>query len=587
MSDTNRSNGTPLMPMSMGNTRGNKTGSWRFLRPIYRDATAACREGCPNANDVQSAMRLLAGGDLDGAWQMLVWENPFPAITGRVCHHPCEDVCNRATFDDALGIHSVERFLGDHALREAQRIPKLREAQSTSIAVVGAGPAGLASAYHLARLGHGVTIYEADEEPGGVLRYGIPNYRLPKDILEGEVERVLDLGVRLVTDTRLGDDLQWDDLESFDATFVATGLGRSRRLDVPGEDLKGVHDGLQFLRTLNTGGTMDVGERVAVIGGGNTAMDVARSARRLGAAVDVFYRRSQEEMPAIPDEIDEALEEDVEIHTLLNPEAIRGDTEVERIELARMRLGEPDASGRRRPVPIEGETITREVDTVVTAIGEQPDLSFLPETLATEGNVVTVDDVGRTPESHVWAGGDVIEQPHTVVDALASGKQAAMAIDRLLQEADPSAIRDEARVGRERGLSMRRYVQGQPSSASEPEHVVEFDEVNPRYFPHKQRTPTTKRNGYHDITDDFEEVELGFIDSFAQREAQRCFNCGTCTECDNCFVFCPDVAVLKTDDPARPYRIDTDYCKGCGICAYECPRGAIELQLEEKAVSQA
>ncbi len=586
MSDATQPNGMPLMPMTTGNTRGTKTGSWRFLRPIYSDATAACREGCPNVNDVQSAMRLLADGDLERAWESLIWENPFPAITGRVCHHPCEDACNRAKFDDALGIHSVERFLGDHALREAKRVPKLREFQSTSIAVIGAGPAGLACAYHLARLGHGVTIYEADGEPGGVLRYGIPNYRLPKDILEGEIERVLDLGVRLVTDTRLGEDLQWDELTDFDATFIATGLEQSRPLDVPGDGLEGVHDGLEFLRTLNTGGTIDVGERVAVVGGGNTAMDVARSARRLGAEVDVFYRRSQDEMPAIADEIEEAAEEGVEIHTLLSPVAIHGDDRVASIELVRMRLGEPDESGRRRPIPIEGDTLTRPIDSVITAIGEQPDFSFMPETLETTPNVITVDDVGRTRDPSVWAGGDVVEQPHTVVDALASGKRAAMAIDRMVDGVDPSTIREDARLGRADGLSMRRYVQGH-ASGLDPERVVEYDEVNPHYFPHRERTPTTKRNGSHDMADDFEEVELGFIDSFAQREADRCFNCGTCTECDNCFVFCPDFAVLRTDDPARPYRIDTDYCKGCGICAHECPRGAIRLELEEKAVSQA
>ena len=586
MSDATHPNGMPLMPMTSGNTRGNKTGSWRFLRPIYSDATAACRAGCPNVNDIQSALRLLADGDLDRAWEALVWENPFPAITGRVCHHPCEDVCNRAQFDDALGIHSVERFLGDHALREAKRVPTLRELQSTSIAVIGAGPAGLACAYHLARLGHGVTVYEADEEPGGVLRYGIPNYRLPKDILEGEIERVLDLGVRLVTNARLGEDLQWADLKGFDATFVATGLGRSRRLDVPGENLKGVHDGLEFLRTLNTGGTIDVGERVAVIGGGNTAMDVARSARRLGAEVDVFYRRSQDEMPAIADEIEEALEEGIEIHELLNPVEIHGEKSVESIQLVRMRLGEPDESGRRRPIPIEGDTITREVEAVITAIGEGPDFSFVADTLATTGNVITVDEVGRTDDPYVWAGGDVVDQPHSVVDAIASGKRAALAIDRMLDGADPSAIREQARLGRADGLSMRRYVQGSASGV-DPDRVVDYDEVNPNYFPHKERTPTTKRNGSHDMADDFEEVELGFIDSFAQREADRCFNCGTCTECDNCFVFCPDFAVLRTGDPERPYRIDTDYCKGCGICAHECPRGAIRLELEEKAVAQA
>jgi len=584
MSD-NELNGTPMMPYTSENTRGNKTGSWRFMRPIYRNGTPACRDGCPNVNDIQSAMRLLADGDPDRAWETLIWENPFPAITGRVCHHPCEDVCNRARFDEALGIHSVERFLGDHALREAKRVPKLRELQSTSVAVIGAGPAGLACAYHLARLGHGVTIYEADAEPGGVLRYGIPNYRLPKDILEGEIERVLDLGVRLVTNARLGADLQWDDLKDFVATFIATGLGHSRKPDVPGEDLMGVHEGLAFLRTLNTGGTVDVGKRVAVIGGGNTAMDVARSARRLGAEVDVFYRRSRDEMPAIADEIEDALDEGVEIHELLNPVEIYGNKKVESIELIRMRLGEPDESGRRRPIPIEGETITREVDTVITAIGERPDFSFLPENLETT-RVITVDDVGRTGDPNVWAGGDIVDQSHSVVDAIASGKRAAMAIDRVLhRNEEPDSIRDTARLGRQGGLSMRRYVEG-AASASDPDHVVEFDEVNPNYFLRNHQTATTKRNGHHDLYDDFEEVELGFIDSFAQREAGRCFNCGSCTECDNCFVFCPDFAVLRTGDPEHPYRIDTDYCKGCGICAYECPRGAIQLELEEKAVAQ-
>lgn len=573
----------PSMPVTLGTTRGNKTGSWKYLRPVYRDVTAPCREGCPNGNDIQAVMRLLADGDLDGAWTRLVTENPFPAVTGRVCHHPCETACNRGRFDEALAIHHIERFLGDYGLTRGKRVSPLRDAQKAErVAVVGAGPAGLAAAYHLARLGYEVTVFEAEAEPGGVLRYGIPSYRLPKEVLEGEIERITALGVRIRTRTRLGREVTWDELDD-DAVFVATGAGESRALNVPGEELEGVYQGLEFLKRLNTGGDVQIGERVAVIGGGNTAIDVARSAVRLGAHVQILYRRTREEMPAIPDEVEEALAEGVELHPLLAPLAIHGrEGRGHELELIRMELGEPDESGRRRPVPIEGSNHRIAFDTVITAIGERPDLSFMPAELGDRANVLHVNGVGRTPIENVFAGGDIVDQPHTVVDALASGKRAAMAIDRLFQGQDLSEALEGVRVGRKGALSMRQYLAGRESDGADPGRVADFEELNLSYFESSERVPMPRRS-VRDFHGDFEELAQGYAEAMALAEASRCFNCGSCTECDNCLVFCPDFAVLRNGMGTRvgqPYVVDYDYCKGCGICAYECPRGAIGLVRE-------
>ena len=581
----------PPMAVTWESTRVNKTGSWRYLRPVYRDKTPPCHAGCPTTNEIERVLYWVALGDLDRAWEILTAENPFPAITGRVCHHPCESRCNRGRFDEAVGIREVERFLGDWALRAGKRVePLVPKKSNKRVAVVGGGPAGLACAYHLARLGHAATVFEANPEPGGVLRYGIPNYRLPKSVLKAELHKLKDLDVEIRTNARVGQDVSWDELQrQYDAIFVATGVWKSLPLRVPGEDLKGVLSGLQFLKALHQGQgqplSEELGERVVVVGGGNTAMDVARTALRLGKRVVIAYRRTRAEMPAIPEEIEEALAEGAELIERVSPTKILGeDGRVVGIELQKMRLGEPDESGRRRPVPIEGSEFVLEADTVITAIGEAPDFAGLPEELHDEW-VVPVDEWGRVLRQKVFAGGDVIDQPHTVVDALASGKRAAIAIDLFLKgkldrkEADEIRRRIELPQG---GLSMRRYVEDPGALLLDNTRIVEYEQLNPAYFQKIARTPPQERPPEARVRD-FSEVKPGFDWDEALREAERCLHCGVCNACDNCFVFCPDLAVTRNagaDGRGYPYAINYDYCKGCGICVQECPRAVLELVRE-------
>ncbi len=583
----------PPMVITWDTTRVNKTGSWRYVRPVYRDKTPPCSAGCPAANDIERVLLRVACGDLEAAWERLVAENPFPAITGRVCHHPCEAACNRRQFDEPLAIREVERFVGDWGLRAGKRVRPLVERKSGHrVAVVGAGPAGLACAYHLARLGHKVTVFEANPEPGGVLRYGIPDYRLPKDVLKAELRKLDDLGVELVTNARVGRDVPWEELQQHDAIFVATGVWRSRRLNVPGEDLQGVLSGLEFLKALNSGQRVELGERVAVIGGGNTAMDVARSALRLGKRVLIAYRRTREEMPAIPEEIEEALAEGAELMELVAPvRVLEQNGRVAGIELQKMRLGEPDESGRRRPVPIEGSEFTLDVDTVITAIGEAPDFAGLPEELYQGQSVVPIDELGRAPLQKVFAGGDIVDQPHTVVDAIASGKRAAIAIDLFLKGRLNAGAREALQRSRvaQGGLSMRRYLEDPEALMIDNAQTVEYDQLNTAYFRKAKRLTAMERPAEARVQD-FAEVKLGFDADEATMEAERCFHCGVCNECDNCWVFCPDFAVQRdasANGDGRPYLIDYDYCKGCGICAHECPRHVIELVREGQAQGQA
>jgi 2-oxoacid:acceptor oxidoreductase delta subunit (pyruvate/2-ketoisovalerate family) len=553
------------------------------MRPVYRDKVPPCNEGCPAGENIERYMVLAAQGRFREAWETIMEENPLPGVCGRVCYHPCESVCNRKLYDEGLAINDMERAISDYGKPPLEEIKKLPTVHPERVAVVGAGPAGLACAYHMRRLGYDVTVFEAHSKAGGVLRLGIPEYRLPRDVLDLEIAQIEALGVKIETGCRVGVEMPFEVLQAdYDVIFTATGVHVSRPMGVKGEDLDGVLSGLGFLKRVNTGEKVKIGRRVSVIGGGNTAMDVARTALRLGSEVTVLYRRTRAEMPAHPKEIDEAIEEGVEIKFLTAPLEVLGDSEgpVTGVRCQEMKLGEPDASGRRRPVPVEGSEFTVETDNVFSAIGEMPDFSFLPEAVKHDEWVVQIDaETGAASSEKVFAGGDIIEIPHMVVTAIGSGKRSALAMHAKLRGEDVRPIYERIEIGHKGSLAANEVIN--PSNGDgylKSDHVVSIDDINTHYFKNASRNKMPHLSA-EERRGNFKEVNLGVSPEVAMQEAARCFNCGICNGCDNCFVFCPDSTIHRKDGN---YWVNYDHCKGCGVCVQECPRSALSLEAEEK-----
>lgn len=566
----------PPISISLGTMEWHKTGTWRYLKPRYVVKTAPCNEACPAGNDIEGFMVLTREGKFREAWERIKEENPFPGVCGRVCFHPCESSCNRREYDEALSIHGIERFLADSQFNATKEKRRTEPRRKERVAVIGSGPSGLTCAYHLCRMGYGVTVFEAHSSPGGVLRVGIPEYRLPSHILDHEISDIQSWGVEIKTNTKIGRDIPFEDLKIFQAVFIATGAHLSRRLDIEGEHLEGVLSGLDLLRRIRIGERPSLGEKVVVIGGGNTAVDVARAALRLGVkTVEIYYRRSREEMPAIPGEVEEALHEGVKIHFLASPvKVIENDGRAVGVEFVKMSLASPDDTGRRKPVPVETSNFKVFSDAIISAIGEAPDLSFLPQEVGVDDGLVKTDEVGLVHGKGYFAGGDVSQISRTVVGAIGAGKKAALAIHEYLQGGGLKEKLQKIQTGKKGTISLRKYFHPPAVEANPP--VVTFKEINTDYFEHRSRNSgpglsLEERNGT------FKEIYSGLNSESATREASRCFNCGTCNGCDNCFIFCPDMAVKKSEDA---YEIDYDYCKGCGICFEECPRSAIQLEEE-------
>jgi NADPH-dependent glutamate synthase beta subunit-like oxidoreductase len=536
--------------LDVGSSLGNKTGSWRTERAEYVDRLPPCNNACPAGEDIQAWLyEAEEGGEgYERAWRKLVEDNPFPAIMGRVCYHPCESVCNRKHLDEEVGINSVERFLGDEAIKQGWSLEVPAERSGKRVLVVGAGPSGLSAAYHLTRLGHQVTIHEAGPMSGGMMRFGIPKYRLPRDVLDAEVQRILDLGVELELNRKVTNIEESMREGGFDAAFLAVGAHIGKHTEIPAGAASHILDAVSILESMEGPDKPLLGRRVVVYGGGNTAMDAARTAKRLGATdAVVVYRRNRERMPAHEFEVEEAEEEGVMIRWLETIKQVDGS----KVALERMEL---DETGFPQPT---GELEELEADSVILALGQEADLSLLDDVagIEVEDGVVQVGPNMMTGHPGVFAGGDMVPDERTVTVGVGHGKKAARHIDG--------------------------WLRGEPYEAPPKHEVVTFDQLNPWYYADAPATVQPKLE-LERRRSTFDEVVGGLDESNALYEARRCMSCGNCFSCDNCFGVCPDNAVLKLADAAanpnvNGYAIDLDFCKGCGLCVQECPCGAIEM----------
>lgn len=522
------------------------TGDWANREPSRVQFTPPCNATCPAGNDVQGFIDAIAKQNLDHALEILLRTSPFPGVCGRVCPAPCMDACNRRQYDAAINVRELERYVADHSLRVRAAKPW----KTQPVAVIGSGPAGLSSAYALSQLGYPVTVFEADRELGGLLRTAIPTYRLPRSVVDAEIEYILQGGVEARTNHPI-DAAELQGLtHQFSAILIATGLQKLQSIEL-NDSSNVVTQGIDFLNRTRTSGESLHGMRVVVIGGGNTAIDAARSARRIGAvSVQILYRRSRAEMPAIREEIEEALEEGIVLDELVAPLTLRRDGLGPLLTCQRMRLAEPDASGRRRSVPEETEDAQFDVrcDRVILAIGQSGDLSILPP-----GWELRDGAVARLPaDVPIFACGDLAVNEGTVAAAIGNGRRMAGRIHQALVREDPS-------------------------SSARPD-VAAFESIRtPMFQPRPAQRggllpPAARRRS-------FDEVRLGLIDgtqeSPALAEAQRCFSCGVCNQCDRCVTHCPEGIMVRNGDG---YRFDDNYCKGCGVCAAECPRSVIVME---------
>lgn len=521
------------------------TGSTRVQRPVYTDFLPPCNQGCPAGENIQAWLSLSQAGNYRAAWEKLVEENPMPAIHGRVCYHPCESACNRNALDSTVSIHAVERFLGDLAIAESWAFPAPKSKTGKRVLVIGGGPSGLSAAYHLASLGHEVSIYEAGPVAGGMMHFGIPAYRLPRNILKAEVQRILDMGVQIKLNYKVGNVLEEKAAGNFDAVFIAIGAHIGRKTEIPARDAGKILDAVHFLKAVEMGEQPKIGRRVAIYGGGNTAMDAARVAKRLGAEEAlIIYRRDRDHMPAHAFEADEALSEGVKIHWLRSIKNL--DTESITVEKMELVDGRPEPTGIFE---------TLEADSLILALGQETETAFLngiPGISFKSDGTVEVDQNMMTGYAGIFAGGDMVPSERSVTIACGHGKKAARNMDawlkgRVYQKPGSNAIVHIEQLQ----VWFRTFAPG-----SEQPHLA----------------PRIASTG-------FDEIVAGLSETEARYEAQRCLSCGNCFECDGCFGACPEDAIIKLG-PGKKYKYNYTLCTGCGTCAEQCPCHAIEMIAE-------
>ena len=534
------------------------TGNWRAIRPVYRDKLPPCNNACGTNEKIQGYLDLVKRGKYLDAYALIKEDMPFPSITGRVCYHPCEQACNRGKYDEAISIRAVERFLGDLGQALKKDVVKAGPPNGKKVAVVGSGPAGHSAAYQLARMGYKVTILEKSPKAGGLNRGGIPDWVLPQHILDREIERLIELGITIKTNTEVGKDVSWDDLKrDYDACVLAVGLIEPNSVRAEGENKEGVLYGLPFLRDIGMGTSkVKLGPRVAVIGGGNTAIDCAREALRQGAVevTMITVEANKNEMPASPEDLHDMIEEGVDLRHGRAMTAVLGNGKVESLQLHPARFsGAINAS----PITINRDAAPEQfaVDNVIIAVGQHASLKWLPDEFKTERGTIRIDKFGRLGNTNFFAAGDVVQlgqgQPLMVVNAVGDGKRAAFNLDNVM--------RGEPLQPRTIAIDV----------------LMDLNRMNMTYFPHFPRVhqamlnPVTRKKTQNEVIQSYNEEQ-------AVAEAGRCFSCGTCNACDNCYLVCPEPCIAR---PARSnglYKILVNYCKGCRVCIEECPTGCLE-----------
>ncbi|WP_241157591.1 NAD(P)-binding protein [Schaalia sp. ZJ1691] len=529
--------------LNVGSSLANETGSWRTERPMYVDLLPPCNKGCPSGENIQQWLYHAEEGDYEGAWRQIMRDNPLPATMGRVCYHPCQTVCNRAQVDEAVGINAIERFLGDKAIEEGWTVPVLNPPTGKRVLVVGAGPSGLSAAYHLALAGHSVHVKEAGPMAGGMMRFGIPAYRLPRAVLDAEIQRIEDMGVTFEFNAKV-DNIE-DEVGQWDAVFLAVGAHIGKRAYIPAGSSAKIMDAVSVLQDVETGEKPMLGRRVVVYGGGNTAIDMARTAKRLGASEAIIvYRRTRDRMPAHDTEVIEAEEEGIMMRWLSTVKHVdEGTLTIEKMEL--------DENGFPQPT---GEFEELGADSLVMALGQEADLSLIENAsgITIEDGVVQVSNQMMTGIEGVFAGGDMVPSERTVTVAIGHGKKASRYIDA--------------------------YLRGTTYTPAPKHPTAEFSRMTPWYYADAPHQVREKLEGARRAST-FDEVVQGLDESSAVFEARRCMSCGNCFGCDNCFGVCPDNAITKIK-PGE-YEFKYDYCKGCAVCAQECPCGAISMVPEE------